>query len=415
MKRILLPVLAMLVCATAVSAQPLAADLVALGTGGRLFHIDPSGRITTHQIGTGFLHGWTQDYDNRGMIVTDATARAMYLLDENFAVRATYPMPTQMPMDAAVDQNGDILFTDGLSNGVHRFAFLGGVFPVATGIATNLYGGLVVDIETSDLLVTRGGGVLDGNPVFRVSRDGGAVTTIMAGVTGSFGMTQTSDGMVWLASVDGTPGLRRILYRFRADESVTTSYLGHIPGTSILGATAVGSDRGSAPTQQLVISAFDREGLWLLDVDRGAATKVSSLAEPVLDIGFRGARNLGSASVGPRRWAVDATFPGEAGRVYAIVMGYSGVRPPVTFPDGRRLWLVPDALTAATLLKPIPPYFTGNTGVLDSHGRGFATIDLTTLPHEADGILIWMVAATLDPAAPLSIATISDPMVFRIE
>jgi hypothetical protein len=196
---------------------------------------------------------------------------------------------------------------------------------------------------------------------------------------------------------------------------VTTSYLAHIPGTSILGATAVGSDRGSAPTQQLVISAFDREGLWLLDVDRGAATKVSSLAEPVLDIGFRGARNLGSASVGPRRWAVDATFPGEAGRVYAIVMGYSGVRPPVTFPDGRRLWLVPDALTAATLLKPIPPYFTGNTGVLDSHGRGFATIDLTTLPHEADGILIWMVAATLDPAAPLSIATISDPMVFRIE
>jgi len=415
MNRILLPVLAMLVCATAVSAQPLAADIVGVGTEGRLFHVDTGGRVTTYRVGAGLLHGWTMDYDNRGMLVTDATARAVYLLDETFAVTAVYPMPVQMPLDVTVDQNGDILFTDGLSNGVHRFSFHGGVFPVTTGIAPSLFGGLVIDVDTSDLIVTRAGGVLDGNPAFRVPRDGSAVTTIQAGVTGSFGMTQASDGSVWLASLAGTPGAPRILYRFHANHSVDTSHLGSIPGTGILGATAVKADRSSAPTQRILLSAFDHQGLWLLDVDRATASRVSTLAEPLLEVGFRGERNLGSVRTGARRWQVDATFPGEAGRVYLIAMGYSGVRPAVTFPDGRRLWLVPDALTVATLGKSIPPYFTGNVGRLDPMGRGFATIDLTTLPREADGIRVWLVAATLDPAAPLGIATLSDPMVFRIE
>jgi hypothetical protein len=415
MNRILLPVLALLVCATLVSAQPLSGDYVGVGIEGKLFRIDASGQVTTFQVGTGLLHGWTMDYDNRGMLVTDATARAVYLLDGSFAVKAVYPMPVQMPLDVTVDQNGDILFTDGLSNGVHRLCFHGGVFPVATSLAPNLHGGLVIDVDTSDLLVTRGGGTLDGNPVLRVSRDGAAVTTIPAGVTGSFGMTQAPDGTMWAASLAGTSLERRILYRFRADLSEDTGYLGSIPGTSILGASAVASDRGSAPTQRLLMAAYDRQGIWLLDTERATATQVSTLAEPLLDVGFVGGRNLGSARVGPRRWAVDATFPGEAGRMYVIVMGYSGVRPALTFPDGRRLWLVPDALTEATLGKSIPPFLTGNVGRLDALGRGLATLDLTTLPREADGIVVWFAAATLDSGAPFGIATISDPMVFRIE
>jgi len=408
-------VLILLILAGGLPAQFHSGDLVGAGSDGRLFRCDAAGNFATFTVGYGPLTGWTMDYDNTSMLVTDPVARNLYLVDGSLSIIRVYPFPSFIPMDVAVDQNGDLLFTDALFQGIRRFAFSGGIFPVAGGLSPDLFGGLVIDIDSSDLLLTRGSGVLDGNPVFQVSRNGSTVTSTRGGVTGCHGMTQTPDGVVYVASCAGTPASPRLLYRLSPGAVDATPFLTTLPETGITGITAVKADRGSAPSQRLLLAAHDRKGMWFLDVESTTVTRVNTLQESLYEVGFLGSRNVGSALVAPRKWALNVSFPGEAGNGYHVVMGFSGVRPALTLPDGRRLHLVPDALTMATLSGPIPPFFTGNIGTLDSRGMAFPVIDLTTLPRAADGILVWIVAATFQAEASMGMATLSDPMVFRIE
>ena len=54
-------------------------------------------------------------------------------------------------------------------------------------------------------------------------------------------------------------------------------------------------------------------------------------------------------------------------------------------------------------------------GGLDPFGRATAKIDVSTLYPAIRGNVIWMVAVTLDPRAPLGVATISDPLVLKFD
>ena len=402
--------------ATAATAQFNSGDLIGAGTNGHLYQVSPSGQVTTHAMGLGVLGGWTMDYDNTSMLVADSSGGRLFLVGPDFVVTRIYAITHCIPVNLAVDANGNIFFTDLVSAGIMWFdATLGGFQPLVTGLSPELHGGLVVDLDTSDLLVTRGFGVVDGNPIYQVSRTTGAVTSIRHGVYGRFGMAQTADGSLWVGSCCAGSTPPRLLYRTERGSTLATARLTALPQTPIDGVQSLAADRASGPTDRLLFGAIDRQGLWIHDLSTGATTQRAAIDDDLFAVGFRGGRNLGAVRDGPRYWRLNVSFPGEAGRPYLVVLSYSGVRPPFTVAGARRIWITPDALTHLTVQGPIPPFVQRNLGVLNERDQAYPLLDLRLLPAAANGLRLWLVAATLDPAAPDGLATISDPMVLRIE
>jgi len=92
-----------------------------------------------------------------------------------------------------------------------------------------------------------------------------------------------------------------------------------------------------------------------------------------------------------------------------VGLSLSDVRPGVPLPDGRRILLNVDNLTALSLSGRLGPLFAGNVGKLTPSARAMAVLDVSSLPV-LKGLPIWLLAATLNPQAPLGIQTISDPL-----
>jgi hypothetical protein len=104
-------------------------------------------------------------------------------------------------------------------------------------------------------------------------------------------------------------------------------------------------------------------------------------------------------------------FPsGYSWTPYALALSLSGVRPGVLLPDGRRLPLNVDALTHAVLFGGLGHFLSfASVGRLGPLGLAFTYLDVSRLPG-VSGIRVWAVAVALDPAAPLGLGTISDPI-----
>jgi len=414
-KYFLLLLLPVLCTPMLLSAQYHTGDMIGVSTNGRLFRATRSGMVTTYHYGTGTLSGWMMDYDNENMLVTDSTWKRLFLISRNMVVTRIFNITQHAPMNLALDHNGTIFFTDILAEGVIGFHAAGGLSPVVTSLSTSLHGGLVVDIDTSHLLMTRSFGTVDQNPILQVSRDGSIISTLHTGVYGMFGMTQTMDGSLWVGSCCSTSPLPRVLYSTTRGQTQADVHLSTIPTTSITGIQCLAADRSSAPTQRLLLGVHDRKGFWLHDVDTGTTTKVTDVDADLFAVGFVGSRNLGCILNSPRVWRMNVTFPGEAGKFYQVLLSLTGVRPPTTLPDGRRVWFQPDALTVATLNGSLEPFLIRATGILNSRHQAYPEINLSALPAALNGTLIWAIAATIDASAPLGLGTISDPMVIRIE
>lgn len=103
-----------------------------------------------------------------------------------------------------------------------------------------------------------------------------------------------------------------------------------------------------------------------------------------------------------------------AGKSFVVGASLSGARPPVRVAGGRELFLVPDSLTVLTVQGPLPPFLTGNHGVLDAGGRGRARLDLGLLGTSANGVVVHLGGLILDPAAPGGVAWVLDPWAFVI-
>ena len=121
-----------------------------------------------------------------------------------------------------------------------------------------------------------------------------------------------------------------------------------------------------------------------------------------------GSVNLTSRLTAPDRWEILLSFPGFGGKGYVLALGLSGTHPGISV-GGRRINLLPDGLTQASLLGYLAPYFSGNLGLLDPSGRGRAVLDLGPFKGSLHGRPFHFVALVLDPAAPGGVAVISDP------
>lgn len=125
---------------------------------------------------------------------------------------------------------------------------------------------------------------------------------------------------------------------------------------------------------------------------------------------FDGSMNLGGQLINaPNDRHLIASFPTEAGRPYVVAMSVAGCFPGFPLPDGRRVPINPDSVTAVTTTQMLPPFITGNIGVLGPRGNAAVQLNLNTLGNAISGVRLWAVAVTLDPNAPLGISTISKP------
>ena len=112
---------------------------------------------------------------------------------------------------------------------------------------------------------------------------------------------------------------------------------------------------------------------------------------------------------------VRINIPSDGGNSYILGFSFTGVVPALPLPDGRRLPLVVDNLTFLTVNNLSAPYFTGTVGTLDAFGMAQAKVNVSAFYNLLKGMKLWMVVVTLDPKAPLGLATISDPKVLKFD
>jgi hypothetical protein len=104
-----------------------------------------------------------------------------------------------------------------------------------------------------------------------------------------------------------------------------------------------------------------------------------------------------------------------AGRPYVVAASLGGATPAIPLPDGREVFLVPDALTVLSARGPVWPFLVGNTGTLDAAGRATAHLDLRALGLAANGIVVHLAGAVLDASAPAGVGWVLDPWAFVID
>jgi hypothetical protein len=116
----------------------------------------------------------------------------------------------------------------------------------------------------------------------------------------------------------------------------------------------------------------------------------------------------------PNGRSLHISFPGEAGRRYAVGFSLTGIRPGIALPDSRVIPLQFDGLTALSLTSGIPGMLENSTGALDLYGRAKVKVDTNSAGPLFKGCKIWAAAVVLDPTAPLGIAHIAGPTLLSI-
>lgn len=150
-------------------------------------------------------------------------------------------------------------------------------------------------------------------------------------------------------------------------------------------------------------------------------TLVSSSAAPMpswlMEVLPLGGRDLVTCRTGKASWDLRIQPDGGrfAGRPFVVAASLRGAMPAVVLADGRKLFLVLDDLAVLSVRGPVPPFLSGNVGVLDAGGRATARLDLKTLGRAANGIVVHLAGAVLDAGAPSGLAWVLDPWAFVVD
>lgn len=388
----------------------------------------------------------TMDLDNRGLVVATGgykpdpvynLTNGVYhhdLASGAYTTLAYSVQDFQFIFGATADQDGEYYFSAwGLPSArwsIYRTA-PGGIYTTALttvqlGYRLSLHYPMVRDVDTGDLLVCTEGSVVTSvieHPVYRLSPDGSVSTWNLSnhGALPSLGITQeieTGD-LLWELSNE----VFRLSAGKAAKRKEVTFYLGQREfayGMVFENQSAAAPRLITYAVQQLTTGS--RASLMWIDPKNGYAitrtlpfiTASSFVPVPYQyrHIGNFGDRYLQTARTGARRWEMRFNFPTHPGQAYVAAASLLGVRPGLTLPDGRRIWLNLDPLFMATLGNLIPAVWNPGPRTLDKSGRARGFIDLGSVP--ALGISMHMVAAVLDAQAPHGVAFITEPLPFRL-
>jgi len=414
-----------------------------------------NGSATSLFLAGNIIHSFCMDVDNRKIVFavggvpyastclpSTGPDHGLYRYDPGAMTYETIYGPDSMacfaPNKIHVDQNGDYVFSCWQRSGLtSRYCLLKAdrAGTLTTVLSTASLGhpafldrSVERNIDTGHFLVSDGMSRTSpttlNNPIHEVAADG-TVTTWSTG--GKYG---------WIGShampQDHGSG---------AIEGPHDRYLFQVkPGTTsrtILATLRVGTalavnfhnfkfDLQSAAAKRWVGTPSTPGGgftSWIAHLDRsGSASSIHVSGLPAgkavrdNDFAFYRGNHIASLKTGKNRWDLLLSCPRSPGRAYAIAASISGVRPAAPLPDGRRINLVPDAITTATLNNWLPGIWNPGPLILDANGEARGFLDLSSLPVPPGGIgmPVWIAMAVLDPGAPWGVKYLPDTIVIRI-
>lgn len=396
-----------------ISAQSLGTDLIVFErSNDALLRVPVTGpvfTIGTGYAGTGAGNGLTMDAGNQDVVLTvDSTATGGHLLRINVATGLATTIATGLGRvwNVHLDQNGDYFvgqfapFSSTSLFSVRRdgsgFSTIASTFRSAPVMAQ--------DMTSGDYIIGH-----NAQEFHRYSFD---LTTVKSTITHSsqwtYAMAQDPQmPYVYVAAAQ--------LVQLDTGSDTVTTLDPTGPGTGLAG-RAIEVDRAPAASGALIyagtnlaanssaIMRFDRSGTNL-------GTVYSSPTSYVQTAAFVDSRNLaGLMNTPPNDRFISVSFPSQVGKSYVLAFSLTGSNPGVPLSDGRVVPLTPDSLTSLTTTQSLPPLLTNNIGVLGAGGSAQARLNLNPLGTAVNGVRLWAVAITLDPAAPLGIGEISRPL-----
>jgi len=102
-------------------------------------------------------------------------------------------------------------------------------------------------------------------------------------------------------------------------------------------------------------------------------------------------------------------FPGEGGQNFVAAASLTGSGAGPMLPDGRRVPITVDGLSAICLAGGIPGVLDNTVGALDAKGRARVRVFANRFGAVVRGLRIWFAAAVLDPSASSGIAHLAGP------
>ncbi len=409
-------------CAASVAAQDHADGwYLAGGTGPDLLHVDNAGNQTTVLSPSALPVGGVavsvcHDIDNRTLVVAYRTSGIGFGGVAHFDSAGTMlsdwrPRQGGFVTGVAIDRDGNYIVASLGTTGAALLSVdrAGREVTLSAGPALNGPSAIAIDIETGDYIVAQSSTT---NALLRIPRTGGTGVTIATMPMGSGNQISQdlTNGDLYVTSVRqpfSTGGVLRVA----RGGGISTFVVGSILGSD----RAVHLDRASS-AQPTALACFTATGYTLARVDvlTTAITTITTIASfSCPHITPRHGRNTVTVQRAARAWDVLINSPMDAGRNYALALSLTPPFPGIRLPDGRRLAFRPDALSTAGLAGALGPLLRNFTGVLNAAGRAVATIDLGSLPP-ITGVPIWIQVVALDPAAPIGLQTIYDPIVLPL-
>jgi hypothetical protein len=412
-------------------AQPYETPLLALGSGHpyapvNLYEVDPLGNaVVRHSFGLSHVpSSFTHHHDNRTLALHDTNPDAVVLFDPDIQT-VTGTLHSGLPLGnvstVRPHSSGGYLVADTPSG---TGSFIGAsvrlVLADGSGVQT-LFSqpgwdahvkAVAEDLVTGEILA----GILRIGPgtapsLIRIAPGTGAYTTLDPTPRNITAVVQDHrDGAVIYGAYDGG------IFRRAPDGTISTL----IPAANPWGITASSLAFDRAAGHGILVAggsgriariAFDPGGPASVVVVHQASLPVGLPA--VRDLGFARERNVIPRRTGNLQWTFQLSFPGEQGRPYALAFSLTGFTPGIPLGE-RTIPLEPDPVFFASLSGALVPFLRENVGTLDQDGHAVATLDLSSVAAVSAGTRVWMAAATVDPAAPHGIRTISKPVILVI-
>jgi len=396
-------------------AQYHTADYFSVTWAGVALKSTQTGGMTSMALGTASHYQCEVDLNNKLVLVLDSTSQSIWQVDPFvMAVTGTLasnPVWTTTAYGLEFDQNGDLWI--GESGRITKLSPGGAVTTVTASLGVSH---MTFDIDTSNLLFARSGAVQS------MDRNGANVTTLGTGFSTRYGdmVKDPMTGDVFVPTCCGWLSPGQSLQVLKAGTSVASIYLA---SNDLAGAYGPNLDRVSAANPRLVTGSHvyaasypNSGGMWWIDLATAKISRINKFQlKTISDSTILECRNVQTVRSAAGKFDVRLNVPTDGGDNYVLALSMTGYRPMFPLPDGRRVPLVVDHLTVASLQGWLAPYVTGTVGKLDAFGLATAKIDVSSLIQVIKGLRIWMVLATLDPKAPLGISIVCDPKLLVLE
>ncbi|MBN2491434.1 MAG: hypothetical protein JXQ29_11355 [Planctomycetes bacterium] len=383
---------------------------------GQVIFFSSQGVATTVTVGTSTCYGLVMDAPNRVLLAANLD-NLIYRVDPvTRAIIGSIP-GVSSPYDLAIDCHGDLIVAT--SSAVLKIDASNTITTIASALST-IYGGMTIDPNTGDILVQSAAGT---DPVLRVARDGSSVVTLGGGMDARYGMDyHIPTDSIYSGSCCGDFSPADAIYQLPMLSTTATIFLGS--AAPPVGVYSLKADRSSAAVPRLVLGAFAPAassrgpgGIFHIDVATKSVTTFSTLPPNAslyeTEILYR--RNVQTIRTATGQWAVGIKIPEDWAKVFVLAVSTTGIRPGVPLPGGRTAYLTPDTVTFLGLTTGLAPFLTGAAGQLDAGGEAVAKLNLTAIGKPANGLRLFFLALTLNPAAPGGIETVTDPTVLLVE